>query len=129
MTRLFDHHPTIQSLILAKQDLVLLFNHPFLTIPTCKIPLDPFMMSKFPFEYLLLLFGTLSKNATLSFMGYLLPRHSISRTIGYVYRLSRIDISLMANHPILHHHHHLLSDYFVLPPSLFLFYAHIEGNV
>jgi len=88
MRKLLDPYPIIQPLILVKQDLVHPLNYPFLIILTYKIPLDPFKRSKFSFEHLLLLRtllnGTLSKSATMSFVGCLLPRHSIFRIIGHV---------------------------------------------
>jgi len=65
------------------------------------------------------LFGTLSKGGMMSFVGCLVPRHIISRTIGYVYGPSEICISLIANHPILYHH--LLSDCSVLLPFPFFY--------
>jgi len=61
---------------------------PHLTILTSRTPLGPFKRCKFPFESLLLLraplFGTLSKSTTMSFVGCLLPRHNISKTIRHV---------------------------------------------
>ena len=88
MRKLFDPDPIIQPLTLVKPDLVLPLNHPLLTILTFKTPLDPFKRNKFHSEHLSLLrtplFGTLSKSAMISFAGSLLPRHNISKTIGYV---------------------------------------------
>jgi len=61
---------------------------PLLTVSTYKPPLSPFKRSKCPSGLLLLLrmplFGTLSKSTTTSFMGCLLLRHNIFRTIGLV---------------------------------------------
>ena len=53
-----------------------------------KTTLDLFKRSSFPFEHLLSLrtpcFGTLSKITMMSFMGCLLPRINISKTIEHV---------------------------------------------
>ena len=88
MRRLFDLQPIIWSLILVKHDQVLPLCHPLLTMLTSKTALDPFKRSMFPFDHLLPLrtplFGTLLKRATMSFVGCLLAKHSISRTIGHV---------------------------------------------
>jgi len=88
MMRLFNLYLIIEPLILVKQDLVLPLNHPILIVPTSETPVDPFKRSKFPFKHLLLLrallFGTLSKIATMSFVGCLLPRLNNSKTIGHI---------------------------------------------
>jgi len=114
--RLFDLHPTLDPLILVKQDLALPPNHHLLTMAIYKQPLRPFRRSKCSSKLMLLLrmllFAILSKSATTSFMGCLLPWQNISRTVGVVWRLDGIGISLMANHLILLPQ--LLFDCFVL---------------
>ena len=127
-------HSMLKSLeaLNVKSNQVLSLNHPLLTILTFKTRLDRFRTSKFPVECLLLLrtplFETLFKSVTMSFVGYLLPRHNISKTIGHVEKLGGIGIFLMANHPILYHHP--LSDCSVLLPFPFsILHPHWEQCV